>query len=354
MKNCQDIEKLLPLYPECVLSDVEKRAVEEHLVSCVRCQKELAYLQKASQMLDDLPAVEEPPWFQQKIMAGVREEADKKSFEQKWFYPLRIKIPLQMVASIVIAVLAVYIYRAGDEQVKPILPGAPVPAVEMQKEQRQAQMLQSENNPAPAVSRKKSVAREDQKQDKQAIGDIAAGGAAQKTETPEDKSAAVYEPDAGRAKGLEESKYEVYSALQTKQNERESVKAQMANPEKRADDRVLPAAAKKKESFKMTAPAMPPPIAASASQPSQATVVVRVNDLNTAAMDAEGILAKYNAKKITRQSAEGRIIVKAEVSGKDWQEVLVKLKELGWVEEKIMPSDQVLRSINVLIEIILQ
>jgi len=54
--------------------------------------------------------------------------------------------------------------------VKPILPGAPMPIVELQKEQPMALMPPSENKPAPAVSRKKSAAREDQKQDRQVIG----------------------------------------------------------------------------------------------------------------------------------------------------------------------------------------
>jgi len=164
----------------------------------------------------------------------------------------------------------------------------------------------------------------------------------------------VYEPDAGKAKGLAESKDEDYPALQARQNDMQSVKAQMADQEKKADDRVLPRAAKKKESYRMVAPAIPPPMAASVAQSPQASVFVRVENLNTAAMDAEKILSRYNAKKVTRQSVEGRIIVRAEVSGKDWQEVLAKLKELGWVEEKVMPSDKAHRGMNVLIEIILQ
>lgn len=255
------------------------------------------------------------------------------------------------MATIVIAVLAVYIYRSGDEQVKPILPGAPMPIVELQKEQPMALMPPSENKSAPAVSRKKSAAREDQKQDRQVIGGIAAGGVAKKTETPEGKSAAVYEPDACKAKGLAESKDEAYPALQARQNDMQSVKAQMADQEKKADDRVLPRAVKKKESYRMVAPAIPPPMAASVAQTPRASVFVRVENLNTAAMDAEKILSRYNAKKVTRQSVEGRIIVRAEVSGKDWQEVLAKLKELGWVEEKVMPSDKAHRGMNVLIEI---
>lgn len=351
MKNCQDIENLLPLYPDGVLSDAEKRAVEEHLAGCAGCQKELAYLQKAGQLVDQLSSVEEPPWFQQKIMARVREEADKKSFAQKWFYPLRIKIPVQIVATIVIAVLAVYIYRSGDEQVKQILPGAPMPAVEMQKEQAPVRMPQAEDTGAPNVSRKKAVVREDAKRDKQVIGSIATGGTAQKTEVPESKTGAARETNVYKAKGLAESRDEAYPPLQTKQNEMESVKAQMPDQDKRADDRVLPSAARKKESYKMAAPAVPRPMAASAALPLQARVLVRVDDLNAAAADVEKILAGYNAKKVTKESAESGILIQTEVSGRDWKEVLTKLKEIGLVQEKIMPADTVERNINVLIEL---
>jgi hypothetical protein len=251
-------------------------------------------------------------------------------------------------------VLAVYIYRSGDEQVKQLLPGATKPAAEMQKEQAPAQMPQTEEKAAPAVSRKKSAVREDQKQDKQAIGGIAAGGATQKTEMPESKIETARETNVYRAKGLTESKDEAYPVLQARQNDVQSAKAQMADQEKKTDDRVLPGPAKKKESFEMTAPAAPRSMAPSAALSPQARVLVRVEDLNAAAMDVEKILAKYHAKKVTKQSVEGRIIVKAEVSGRDWQEVLTKLKELGWVEEKIMSADIGERGMNVLIELFIQ
>jgi uncharacterized membrane protein YfbV (UPF0208 family) len=79
--------------------------------------------------------VEPPPWFKQKIMSRVREEAEKKSLAQKWFYPLRIKIPVQIMAAIVIAVFAVYIYRSGDEQMKVVLPPtSPTPVMETKKD----------------------------------------------------------------------------------------------------------------------------------------------------------------------------------------------------------------------------
>ncbi|PKN17604.1 MAG: hypothetical protein CVU71_16085 [Deltaproteobacteria bacterium HGW-Deltaproteobacteria-6] len=350
MKKCQDIENLLPLYPEGVLSDAEKRAVEEHLAGCTECRKELACLQKAGQMVDNLPAVEEPPWFQQKIMARVREEADKKSFARKWFYPLRIKIPVQIMATIVIAVLAVYLYRAGDEQVKQILPGAPMPAVEMQKEQPPAQMPQAEDA-AATVSRKRVVAREDKKQDQQAVGGTAARGAAQKTEAAESAAGAARETSDYKTKGLAESKDEGYPALQAKQNGMDTVKARMADQEKKTDDRVLPDAAKKKESYKMAAPAMPRPMASSAALSPRARVVLRVGNPDVAALDVEKLMAQYDARNISKQPSDDGISIRAEISGRHWKDVLAKLKAMGQVREMTPPADPGDRIIGVTIDI---
>ena len=50
-------------------------------------------------------------------MARVREEAEgKRGLLRKLFYPLHIKIPLEAVASILVVVLAVYVFKATDPE----------------------------------------------------------------------------------------------------------------------------------------------------------------------------------------------------------------------------------------------
>lgn len=351
MNNCRDIENLLPLYAEGILSEAEKRAVAEHLSGCAACQRELACLQKAGKLVDDLSSVEEPPWFQQKIMARVREEARKKSFAKKWFYPLRMKIPVQVTAAIVIAVLAVYIYRSGDEQVKDILPGVQKPAVEMQKEQAPAMTPQAGDQAVLPMPRKKAAVREEIKQSKQVTGGKAASDSPQKIEVRESKLDRASEADAYAVKGLAESKDKAYPALQAKQNEMESLKTQVADREEKADDRASPGTAKKKESNKMAAPAAPRSMASSVSVPLPIRLVLRVDDLNAATAEVEKLLAGYNARKVTKQLTEGRVMIGAEVPGKAWNEVLAKLKTIGRVEEKITHAESRERMIIVTIEI---
>jgi len=385
MKQCHDIENLLPLYLEGILSDAEKRTVEEHLSGCVECQKELAYLQKAGDLVDQLPQVEEPPWFQQKIMARVREEAGKKSIVQKWFYPLRIKIPVQIMATIVVAILAVYIYRSGNEQVTEILPGVQKPAVEMQKEQAPVRMPQVEDQATQVIPGKKSTVREEatpvrmprvkdramqvapreksavgeeatygkpsDKMDRTIAGNLTAGGRAQKSAVPESKPHVAYEADALSEKGFAGSKDEANEEPQTIGTAAKSAKAQMADQGKKEGDRSLSVMAKKRSHYIMAAPAAPQPSVAFAVIPPQIRVFIRVDNLNAAAPDVEKILVQYDAKKVIKQPVDGGVVIRAEVPGKHWKNVLSKLKKIGQVEEKDVPANISEPSINLMITI---
>ncbi len=164
MNNCKEIENDLPLYLDDSFSGAAKKTLEEHLKSCPRCTKALVELSKTQILVNNLGQVEPPPWFEQKIMARVRKEAEKKSLVQKLFYPLRIKIPVQVMTTIAIAIFAVYIYRSGDEQMKAVLPSlAPAPIVEVQKKQLPEQKMKTSRGEAiqkEAVMQKREAPRE--------------------------------------------------------------------------------------------------------------------------------------------------------------------------------------------------
>jgi len=213
-----------------------------------------------------------------------------------------------------------------------------------------APIPQAGDTSAPVVPREKAAARKNVKQDKPVTGSIATGGREQKSEKPEDRTGAD-ETDAYRVKGLAESKEDARRALQAKQNQFESAGAGLSDQEKKAP---ASAAAKKRDSYPMAAPAAPQSMAASAPPLPEARVFMRVSDLNAAAAEVEKTLIKYSAKKVTKQSVDDRVFVQAEIIGRDWQEVLTKLKEIGLVKEKVVISDRSEHGIFVLIEIALQ
>ena len=368
MKNCREIEDLLPLYEEGVLSGAEKRDVDEHLARCSNCQKELTYLKKASRLVEQLPPVEEPPWFQQKIMARVRTEAQKKRSVQKWFYPLRVKVPAQIMATLVIAVLAVYIYRSADEEVRRVLPGAPPPAVEILKDPGPApqETPQAQKKSASVAEAPRENITRDQEPGR-------AGGLQPAHPEPGELKVKSGPVDQADARGARESapgkdgasfaaggggderdalRVDVYPSASTPHKMPEAAKGGVANEERKAESRLSADMPKEREDRRRaTAPAVPQSMTASVGPP-QASVSLRVLDPDAALADVEKILARFEGKIKSRQTLGRRLILQAEVSGAHWKDMVSKLKNLGPVEAVLQPRDLNRKMISAVIEII--
>jgi hypothetical protein len=128
--RCSDIENRLPAYMEDLLSTEERKIITGHLASCPRCSLAFAGLKKAEQLVRDLKEVEPPPFFEQRIMSRVREEAGRKrGILRRLFYPLHIKVPIQALATLLVAVIAIHVYQAGEPEMKQVAP-LPIPMTE--------------------------------------------------------------------------------------------------------------------------------------------------------------------------------------------------------------------------------
>ena len=317
MKNCKEIENNLSLYLDDSLSDADKQAVEEHLKSCPRCTKALVQLSKTHTLVNNLAEVEPPAWFKQKIMAKVREKAEKKSFVQKLFYPLRIKIPVQILATVFIAVLAVYIYRAGEEQMKEVVPSsAPAPVMEVQKSQLPEQKMKT--------SADENIQKEDQ--------------VIEKKETPRKK---VREMAADAAKDVNgqivpDIKADKYVSAPAAK----SVELSETELEKKKESNILGAAIKASRT----------PHAQSVMQ--RPNVLLKVADINTAAGEVEKLLIKYEAKNINRQITQGKAILTAELKNQKINDFTARLKKIGQIEEGSVHIDNAEENIIIMIEIL--
>ena len=120
MTECKRIQEMLPAFLEGVLSPEEKKLLREHLATCQHCSAALEDLKKVVQLVQGLDDVEPPPWFAQKVMSQVRKEAERKKrgLIARLFYPLHVKVPIQALASVVIVVLALYVYRSVEPEMK--------------------------------------------------------------------------------------------------------------------------------------------------------------------------------------------------------------------------------------------
>ncbi len=312
MKTCKDIEDLLPIYPDGKLDASERKAVEEHLASCEACRRLLADLEETGSMIARLPDAEEPPWFQEKIMAQVRAEADKKSFAQKWFYPLRFKIPLQIAATLVIAVLAVYLYRSGNEEVQSILPGTSAPRIETQAER----LPDVPKEPSPAAH-------------------ISATGQAQGKGEQSLKKADVDTPGP-KARAFRPG-FESDTDCGNKVCTSEELFSYDAMPEERPTSTppaALPSVAKHKSAIQ----AMEQTVAAVRGEESAALLILKVSDVDRAANDAENILQKSGAVNIVKEILEEKTTLRASIDNRQASGVIARLSGLGRVAGKTLPE----------------
>ena len=317
MKNCKEIENNLPLYLDNSLSRVDKQTVEEHLKSCPQCAKAFAQLQKTEKLVNDLTEVEPPPWFKRKIMAKVREESEKKSLAQKWFYPLRIKIPVQIFATVCIAVLAVYIYRAGEEQIKEVVPSsAPVPVMEVQKSQLPEQKMKT--------SVDENIQKEDQVIEKKGMP---------REKVREVAVDAAKDVNKQVVTNIEADKYESAPAAK-------SVEQSGAELEKKKESNILGAAMKASRAPRAQS-VMP-----------NTKVLLKVADIDTAVGQVEKLLIKYEAKNINRQTTQGKVIMTVELKNQKTNDFTTRLKTIGQVEEGSAPLNNTEGNIFLVIEIL--
>ena len=109
-----EIRRNLSAYLDGAVSPDEKAQIEEHLASCGVCRGALADLERTVGHLKSLPDVEPPPWMTAKIMARVREAAEKKpAFWQRIFLPFQVKLPLQALALVILCVTGYYLARTN-------------------------------------------------------------------------------------------------------------------------------------------------------------------------------------------------------------------------------------------------
>jgi anti-sigma factor RsiW len=131
--NCEDIGLQLSAFLDQSLDDQYFRNVREHLADCPRCSEEVAGLAECRQLVSSLPDVEPPVGLVTRVMAEVREAAHRPRILQRLFPPVRLKMPLQAAAVVLIGILSVYLYQKEDTSNSPLAPITPEPMLSVQQ-----------------------------------------------------------------------------------------------------------------------------------------------------------------------------------------------------------------------------
>ena len=314
--ECKDIREKLSAYLEGVSSSEEKGLVEKHLLSCPQCRTALADQKRAGELLKDLEEIEPPAWLTPKIMARVKaEEEPKRNLLHKLFFPLHIKIPLEALATVFIAVVAVYVFRAVEPEMK----YAPYPAPA-----------------APIITREEA-----KKPTQEPVKEILAPQSkAPLKEHPPAVPLSQLSPSAPLAGPPASKKSEPLAGRQEeerKDQERESIPLATA---------VRDARGRKKQAAAPMAsePASP--------KPRFIAFTVNVKDLKIAASEVEKFLGQLSARKIERESTEGKEVLTADLKGQSVEEFSEKLKAVGEIKEKSLSFEPPEGNIAIRVEIV--
>jgi hypothetical protein len=308
------------------------------MASCASCRQALADLRQTDERVKSLEEVEPPPWLKTRVMARVREEAgQKEGLFRKLFYPLHIKVPIQALATVLIAVVAWNVYKTGEPEFRqiatppaavqdaPQVQATPEPAhmkPTVKKEAGERAEVREKKILAPSPSqvedqkmRQESTVREEAKADSAKPAELmkAAKPAAAPPKDEEDLrgAGAIRQPEMDRA-----------AQLPAQDQKQKAMKAPM--------DAVAKEAGKQE-----TQNAASPMMSVAVSPHPEMEMTLRARDPAAVADKAETILKQVSAQAVERQAHEGRVILTARIKTERLEALREKMKSLGPVQESV-------------------
>lgn len=339
--NCNEIGNLLPAYLENLLSPEEKKNIEGHLASCPRCSRAYEALKKTDEIVQDLTEVEPPPFFEQRIMSRVREEAvQKQGVLRKLFYPLYIKVPIQAFATLLVAVIAFSVYRTVIPELKDLAPPA-ITLTEPAKDQATAESRKAPMAPAAVtpVMRTPAADLPEKKQPRFVAPAIENGAktdqAAGSPSPLQEERGSSMKPAAPAMKAREEEdvtlRAETLSKAQDKAGRQEADQSfETSPPEYKRKGKMAHIGA---------APAPSQITAATAAKRATFDLTIQVRDVPIAVREVEERLGQANGRIIERQRRDGREFLKAEVAAQNLATFLDRIEAIGRVKVEKSPRD---------------
>lgn len=122
--ECDEIKELLSDYVDDLL-DAEPRAiVDQHLLTCTRCQEELDSLRALVRELAAMKPVEPPKDFLNQLHMRLEKPSKLSRILHALFVPMRVKVPIELAAAAVMVMLVSSLVLTQKQRYK--MPEAPV------------------------------------------------------------------------------------------------------------------------------------------------------------------------------------------------------------------------------------
>jgi len=333
------IQPKLSDYLDDAVTPEEKTAIEKHLPTCAECRQGLAELGATRRHVQSLPEVEPPPWLTSKVMAQVREQAEKKrGFFQWLFYPLHIKLPMEAVGLIFLTVAAYLIVQKTQPEMKPLLtpskevyeraqPSSPQTATPLESSKERNQIKRKADELYLAEKPAAPVPKADQALP---LESSAAKSATQPKVAQ--KVAAAPEAQADRRMRLKETAPEPAerSEMARKPAAAPAPPVQAAGP--------LEEAASREERKEAERPALAGKGLVGKAQTLHFSLEVK--DVTEAGTKIGEAVTRLGGRIIKKESFENAQILSAEVDAQKVDELLATLRNLGEVKEEVLPAKE--------------
>ena len=156
MTECNKFREQLSASVDGELGADKRRQLDEHLKECGQCREALDDLRKAVGHLQSLEPVDTPPWLTQKIMARIKAEAvatEGKGFFKNIFQPLYIKVPIGAIATLLLGVTTYFLFQS-------IIPDMKVEHPKQSLEKLSEEAPTRQQPQAIAIPQKKAEVRE--------------------------------------------------------------------------------------------------------------------------------------------------------------------------------------------------
>jgi len=335
-----DIRHKLSEYIDGAVTGKEKAAIETHLKTCLQCSGALEELRKTIEHVKTIEEIDPPAWMTLKIMATVRAEAEvKKSIFQRLFYPLTVKLPIQAIAVLFVAVTGFYIYQAIQ------------PASRLSEVPTQEFAARNEASPAGTV------------QDKLAKADGPAVRSKKVPQTPAYKSLDMkleYEKPAPPAP-MDKAEAPAPTALAKPAEQPVSAKEESASGKMVASPQAGAPAVMREQA--VSAEAAPPAevkqklerqeLNAVSADKVGLIIIVRVKDVKAAAREVEQVIARLGGSITRRENPETKRVYVITINAQKFPDLKKKLKLMGEIkDEAAVPMSQDGR-VEVRIELVL-
>jgi hypothetical protein len=326
-----DIRHMLSEYIDDAVSPGDRAAIEEHLKTCEKCTNALKELRQTVAVIRSVEEIDPPAWMTQKIMAKVRTEAGSKSWFQRLFFPLAVKLPLEAIGALFIAVTAVFIYQNMQPSAKMKAPTQQ--AVEQAPAQEPAVIAKNEETLSAAPARRAKempqspgynaldMKQEYEKPAPPTLQDRAAAPAPPLAKPAEQPAPLVQSETKQSFKAESEGRMNLLS--------KEAAPARGMMQERMASSGAAPETnVKAKKSARAAAFADAP-----AADKAVRAIIVQVNDIEAAAKEAEKAIAQVNGAIIKRESPGEKRVFFLTIKTQRVSEFKNSLKVLGEIKE---------------------